>query len=83
MSEIIRTTSKYTILVELSNLTFEQEHGPSRDSNVKFAPLEAEDRIKRKRDGQAEGEVEDDDSDGEAEAGVEGPSGNQDNCSAA
>ena len=27
------------ILVELSNLTFEQEHDPSRDSNVKFAPL--------------------------------------------
>jgi hypothetical protein len=25
--------------VELSNLTFDQEHGPSRDSNVKFAPL--------------------------------------------
>ena len=28
------------ILVELSNLTFEQEHGPRRDSNVKFAPLD-------------------------------------------
>ena len=27
------------ILVELSNLTFEQEHDPSRDLNVKFAPL--------------------------------------------
>jgi len=26
-------------LLELLNLTFEREHGPNRDSNVKFAPL--------------------------------------------
>ena len=37
---IIRTTSKFLILVELFNLTFEREPGRNRDSNVKFAPLE-------------------------------------------
>jgi len=26
-------------LLELLNLTFEREHGPNRDSNVKIAPL--------------------------------------------
>jgi len=37
---IIRTTSNLLDLVELLNLTFEQEPGRKRDSNVKFAPLE-------------------------------------------
>ena len=36
---IKRTTSKLLNLVELLNLTFEQEPRRNRDSNVKFAPL--------------------------------------------
>jgi hypothetical protein len=36
---IKRTTSKLLNLVELLNLTFEQEPCGNPDSNVKFAPL--------------------------------------------
>jgi len=42
MSELKRITSKLLNLVELLNLTFEQEPCRNRDSNVKFAPLESE-----------------------------------------
>ncbi|MBS1167278.1 MAG: hypothetical protein H6R00_3303, partial [Proteobacteria bacterium] len=36
-----RTTSKLLVLAELLNLTFELAPYVSRDSNVKFAPLDA------------------------------------------
>jgi hypothetical protein len=47
---IAKTTSKYLILVELLNLTFEQESGRNRDSNVKFAPQDGFAGPHRRRD---------------------------------
>ena len=47
--------SKYMILLELLNLTFEQEHGSSGDSNVNFAPLAGQ-PAKSPGDQQSDGE---------------------------